>query len=79
MMDFLPGLQDAIFFLKNTSKERLSQNFCAFFADIHNTAIITPFGLFKFLRLTFGLMIAGITFQRLMDKRLTGLLWCSPT
>ncbi len=32
-------------------------------ADILKTAIITPFGLFKFLRLTFGLRNAGSTLE----------------
>ncbi len=42
-------------------------------ANILKTSIIMPFGLFEFLRLTFGLRNAGSTFQRLMDWVLSGL------
>ena len=42
-------------------------------ADILKTAIIMPFGLFEFLCLTFGLLNAGSTFQRLINRVLAGL------
>jgi hypothetical protein len=46
--------------------------------DINKTAIITPFEIFEFLRLPFGLRNAGQTFHWLMDQVLGrfALLFC---
>jgi len=47
-------------------------------ADIPKTAITTPFGLFEFTRMTFGMRNAGNTFQRLIDRTLSGVENASP-
>ena len=44
--------------------------------DVAKTAIITPFGLFEYLRMPFGLRNAGQTFQRMMDSIMSGLTCC---
>lgn len=45
-------------------------------ADIPKTAVVTPFGMFEYLRMPFGLRNAAQTFQRFMDQLLRGLTFC---
>ena len=44
--------------------------------DIPKTAITTPFGLFEFVQMPFGLRNAAQTFQRFIDHVLSGLTFC---
>jgi hypothetical protein len=70
----LPNLQDLSNFLHGLtifSKIDLEKGYHQVpmqTADIPKTTIITPFGLFEFLHMPFGLSNAAQTFQRLMDS-----------
>ena len=44
--------------------------------DVPKTAIITPFGVFEFLCMPFGLRNTGNTFQQMMDQILGNLPYC---
>jgi len=44
--------------------------------DVPKTAITTPFGLFEYRYMPFGLRNAAQTFQRFIDEVLRGLDFC---
>lgn len=69
----VPNLHDFSYQLKGTSIystldiNRAYHHIDIAAEDVPKTAIITPFGLFEFTKMTFGLRNAAQTFQRFMD------------
>jgi cleavage and polyadenylation specificity factor subunit 1 len=72
MMDFTARVAGCKFFSKIDLRKGYHQ-IPMHPADIQKTAIVTPFGLYEFTRMTFGMRNAGCTFQRLMDRVLAAV------
>ncbi len=72
MLDFMERFSDCTVFSKIDLRKGYWQ-IPVRLEDRPKTAIITPFGLFEFLRMPFGLCNAGSSFQRMMYWVLTGL------
>ena len=72
MQDFTSNLHGATVFSK-LNLVRAYHQIPVHPDDIPKTAVVTPFGLFEFLRMPFGLRNAAQTFQRFIDQVLRGL------
>lgn len=78
----ISNIQDFNYFLENKSIFSVVDLVRAYHQipmnkeDVQKTAIITPFGLFEFPFMTFGLCNAAQTFQRFMNEVLQGLDFC---
>lgn len=72
IQDFTAGLHGKKFFSKIDLIRAFHQILMAP-ANVPKTAVITPFGLYEFLTMPFGLRNAVQTFQRHMNNTLRGL------
>ena len=75
IQDFSSNLKDSTIFSKIDLVKAFHQIPVAP-ADIHKTATITPFGLFEWVRMPFGLRNAAQTFQRFIDEIIRDLPSC---
>lgn len=78
----IPNVQDCTSFLTGTTIYSKIDLIKAYHqipvepSDIPKTAITTPFGLFEYVRMPFGLRNAAQTFQRFIDEVIRGLPFC---
>ena len=72
MQDFSVKAADCVIFSK-IDLRRWYHQVTVNTADVPTTAISTPFGMFKYLRMLFGPRNSGNTFQHHMDRVVSGL------